>query len=70
MRRFLRVTQLRTSEWEPATWPIRAGRFGVPIDHVYVRPPLKIRSLRRLADAYGSNHYGLLAEIAMTGAER
>jgi endonuclease/exonuclease/phosphatase (EEP) superfamily protein YafD len=68
MRRFLRLTGLKTVEWEPATWPIRAGVFGVPIDHVYARPPLKIKSLTRLADAHGSNHYGLMAEIAITGA--
>ncbi|MFB9952260.1 endonuclease/exonuclease/phosphatase family protein [Rhizobium puerariae] len=68
MRRFLRVTELRTGEWEPATWPIKAGRFGVPIDHIYVRAPLKIKSLKRLADAHGSNHYGLVAEIAITGS--
>ncbi|WP_162894968.1 endonuclease/exonuclease/phosphatase family protein [Rhizobium terrae] len=67
MRRFLRITGLKTYEWEPATWPIRAGAFGVPIDHVYVREPLKIKSLTRLPDALGSNHFALLAEIAITG---
>ncbi|MGK6312444.1 endonuclease/exonuclease/phosphatase family protein [Neorhizobium sp. DT-125] len=70
MRRFLRVTQLKTGAWEPATWPIRAGAFGVPIDHVYARAPLKIKSVTRLPDAHGSNHYGLIAEIAITGPAR
>jgi endonuclease/exonuclease/phosphatase (EEP) superfamily protein YafD len=68
MRRFLSLTQLKTGGWEPATWPIRAGRFGVPIDHVYARAPLKIKSVRQLPDAQGSNHYGLIAEIAITGS--
>lgn len=70
MRRFLSLTELKTAEWEPATWPIRAGVFGVPIDHVYARAPLKIKSLTRLADTHGSNHYGLMAEIAITGDGR
>lgn len=68
MRRFLGVTELKTGSWEPATWPIRAGPFGVPIDHIYVRAPLKIKSVMRIPDAHGSNHYGLTAEIAITGA--
>lgn len=68
MRRFLRITKLRTGGWEPPTWPIRAGRLGVPIDHVYVRAPLKIKSVTQIPDAHGSNHYGLIAEIAITGA--
>jgi endonuclease/exonuclease/phosphatase (EEP) superfamily protein YafD len=67
MRAFLKWTNLHTASWEPATWPIRAGMFGVPIDHVYVRSPLKIKSLTPLPDALGSNHNGLLAEIAITG---
>ncbi len=65
MRRFLKLTGLRTYSWEPATWPIRAGPFGLAIDHVYVRSPLEIRSLRTLPQAHGSNHAGLLAEIAL-----
>jgi len=67
MRRFLRVTQLKTGAWEPATWPTRARGLGVPIDHVFARAPLKIKSVTRLPDAQGSNHYGLIAEIAVTG---
>jgi endonuclease/exonuclease/phosphatase (EEP) superfamily protein YafD len=67
MRRFLSNTDLASAGFEPATWPIRAGVFGLPIDHVYARAPLKIKSLTRIADALGSNHYGLIAEIAITG---
>ena len=65
MRTFLRSTGLRTAASEPATWPVRAHWAGVAIDHVFVRPPLAIKSLERLPDALGSNHYGLLAEIAV-----
>lgn len=65
IRQFLRWTGLRTAGWEPPTWPDWAGWLGVPIDHVYVRPPLRITSLRRLPDPLGSNHYGLVADIAL-----
>lgn len=66
MQNFLKTTGLRTALWEPATWPVEAGRFGLPVDHIYARPPLKIISVTRLPDAYGSNHYGLTAEIAIS----
>jgi endonuclease/exonuclease/phosphatase (EEP) superfamily protein YafD len=39
----------------------------VPIDHVYVRAPLKIKTLTRMPDALGSNHDGLVADIVFTG---
>lgn len=67
VREFLRWTDLRAASWEPATWPIELGPFGLAIDHVYVRAPLKFRSVERLRDAHGSNHAGLMAEIAITG---
>jgi endonuclease/exonuclease/phosphatase (EEP) superfamily protein YafD len=67
MRAFLKWTDLHPAGWEAATWPIEAGAFGVPIDHVFVRAPLTIRTLQRLPDAIGSNHYGLMADIAITG---
>jgi len=65
VRTFLRWNGLRTAPFEPPTWPSWAGWFGVPIDHVYVREPLRIRSLERLPSAMGSNHYGLMAEIVL-----
>jgi endonuclease/exonuclease/phosphatase (EEP) superfamily protein YafD len=65
IRQFLRWTGLRTAGWEPPTWPAWAGWLGVPIDHVYVRAPLRITSLRRLPDPLGSNHYGLIADITL-----
>lgn len=65
IRQFLRWTGLRKAGWEPPTWPTELGWAGVPIDHVYVRPPLGIASLDRLPEALGSNHFGLMAEIRM-----
>lgn len=65
MRMLLRRTGLASAGREPATWPVRAGLLGVAIDHVYARPPLAITTLDRPPDALGSNHYGLMAEIAV-----
>ena len=65
MRMFLRWTAMKTAQREPATWPAELGSFGLPIDHIYVRAPLKIRSLTRLPDSLGSNHFGLIAEVAL-----
>lgn len=66
IRMFLRWTRLRTADWEPPTWPTRLGPLGLPIDHVYVRAPLKIRSLSNLPETYGSNHAGLVADIVFS----
>lgn len=67
IRAFFTWTGLRKAAYEPATWPVKLGFFGLPIDHVYVRPPMKIRSVSRLPSAYGSNHAGLIADLAITG---
>jgi len=52
----------------PATWPVRLGPLGVPIDNVFTRAPLVISEVNALEDAMGSNHRGLLAEIRLTGS--
>ncbi len=49
----------------PATWPVRFGPLGVPIDNVFTRAPLLIERIESLDDAMGSNHRGLVAEIAL-----
>ncbi len=67
IRNFFIWTGLRTASYEPPTWPIRLGMLGLPIDHVYVRPPMKIRSVSALPSAYGSNHAGLMAELVISG---
>ncbi len=65
IQRFMRATGFNTVFPEPATWPIRAGAFGIAIDHVLVRPPLRLTSVTRMDDSIGSNHFGLMAEIAI-----
>lgn len=67
IRSFFTWTGLRTASYEPPTWPVKLGIFGLPIDHVYVRPPMKIRSVSALPSAYGSNHAGLMAELVISG---
>ncbi len=65
MQRFLRTTGFRTAFPEPATWPVKAGRFGIGIDHIFTRPPLRLKSIERIEDNMGSNHFGLMAEFTV-----
>ncbi len=62
---FVRATGLNTVFPEPATWPTRASKLGIAIDHVLTRPPLRLVSVKQIEDNAGSNHYGLIAEIAI-----
>lgn len=60
---FLRSSKMKKDPFEPATWPTEIGPFGIAIDHVYTRAPLRIGSVNRIRDSHGSNHYGLLADL-------
>lgn len=51
----------------PATWPVRSGPFGVPIDNIFTRGPLVITEIEALPDSMGSNHRGLRATISVAG---
>lgn len=66
MQAFLRRHALQATGSEPATWPVAAGVFGIPIDHIYVSKDIAPLSLTRMADHYGSNHYGLIADLALS----
>jgi endonuclease/exonuclease/phosphatase (EEP) superfamily protein YafD len=63
IQHFLRNAGFKSVFPEPATWPTRAGDFGISIDHVLARPPLQLKSLTRIKDSLGSNHFGLMAEF-------
>lgn len=63
IRKFLRETRLMTFESEPHTIPVRLPAIGLAIDHVFVRDPMRIKSLTRAPDPLGSNHFGLVAEL-------
>jgi len=65
--RFLGAADLRLSVPAPGTWPVLAGDVGLPIDHILVREPAAISSLRALSDSLGSNHRGIVADILIPG---
>lgn len=61
--RLARAQKLIPPPGYPATWPVRLGPFGVPIDNMWTRGPLYISSIEAIEDAMGSNHRGLMAEL-------
>ncbi|MGV3550074.1 endonuclease/exonuclease/phosphatase family protein [Rhizobium sp.] len=63
VRRFMTENKLMTAPSEPATWPVAAPAIGMAIDHMFVADPLRFKSLQALPETYGSNHFGLVAEI-------
>lgn len=63
VRRFVTEAKLMTAEKEPETWPVDAPKAGMAIDHVFVQGELRFRTLARLPETFGSNHFGLTAEI-------
>lgn len=65
LKRLIERGNLLTAPTYPATWPVRLGPLGVPIDNVFTRSGLVIETLRALDDAMGSNHRGLWAEISL-----
>ncbi|QND47780.1 endonuclease [Rhizobium lusitanum] len=66
MRDFLKDTELSHAFPEPATWPVMAGAYGIAIDHVFARAPLRLISVRQIPDAMGSNHFGLMTEFSVS----
>ncbi len=64
-----RDTKLKFAQVPPATWPTRAGAFGIPIDHVMVGNGAQMVSLQAWGDdGLGSNHFGLLAQLSLPQA--
>lgn len=59
------ATGLKRAALEPGTWPVELGDLGAPIDHVLVSDDAVLTSLSTMPDHFGSNHRGLLAEIAL-----
>lgn len=59
--------KLAPGPFYPATWPVRLGPLGVPIDNVFARAPLVIEQVDAMGDSMGSNHRGLIAEIGLAG---
>jgi endonuclease/exonuclease/phosphatase (EEP) superfamily protein YafD len=67
MAAFVRNNKLVPAPNYPATWPIRLGALGVPIDNMFTRGDAVIRSIAALPEAYGSNHRGLEAVVDLVG---
>lgn len=65
MRRLQGEQGLGFARWPVPTWPAAAGPLGVPIDHVLVRDGVGILRLAPWGADLGSNHRGLIAEIAL-----
>lgn len=66
VQQVIRYLKLRTAPVEPGTWPVPGANtgLGIPIDHLYSRLPLVPLKVERMSDAYGSNHFGLIADFA------
>lgn len=52
----------------PATWPVRLGPVGVPIDNMLTRGEAQILTLEA-GDSHGSNHRPLWASIGLYAAD-
>lgn len=55
--------------WYPATWPVRLGPLGVPIDNMFTRGGALIETIEAPADSHGSNHLALRAQISLRAPE-
>lgn len=55
---------LSPGPWPAATWPVRLGALGVPIDNVFSRGSARLLTLEA-GDSHGSNHRPLRAEVGV-----
>jgi endonuclease/exonuclease/phosphatase (EEP) superfamily protein YafD len=60
------LTDSRRHRTLSVSWPVDLPVFGIPIDHVAVSPQFLILSHRRLPN-FGSDHYGVLVDLALQG---
>jgi endonuclease/exonuclease/phosphatase (EEP) superfamily protein YafD len=58
------LTDTRRGRTLRASWPTLLPLAGIPIDHVAVSSEFEILTHRRLPD-FGSDHYGVLVELAL-----
>ncbi|MEI4486726.1 endonuclease/exonuclease/phosphatase family protein [Frigidibacter sp. MR17.14] len=66
-RALLDESGLRAARVPVPTWPVGSGWAGVPIDNMFVRGGARLVSLKPFGAGLGSNHLGLLAEVALGG---
>lgn len=65
---FGRAQNLAPGPVQPATWPVRLGPLGVPIDNMFTRGSAQIISLES-GESIGSNHRPLWATVGLYGAD-
>lgn len=65
VRRLLTTTGFRGVRGQFGTWPIRLGGFGLPIDQLLTGPGTATTRVQPFGDGLGSNHRGVLADIAI-----
>jgi endonuclease/exonuclease/phosphatase (EEP) superfamily protein YafD len=65
LKEFFRKFGLAPMPFPVPTWPAKAGRFGVPIDHVLVSGGARLVSITPWGAGLGSNHRGLLVGISV-----
>lgn len=63
------LTDSRRGRTLSVSWPTMLPLAGIPIDHVTVNDAFTILSHRRLPN-FESDHYGVLVELALHGAEQ
>jgi endonuclease/exonuclease/phosphatase (EEP) superfamily protein YafD len=63
--RFLHENGLVPAPQLPATWPVRLGALGLPIDNRVTRGGLLIEDIYATEENFGSTHRGLVARIAI-----
>lgn len=64
LARLARASDLIPPPSHPATWPVRLGALGVPIDNMYSRGMARIEAIAS-GDNFGSNHRPLLATVGI-----
>ncbi len=65
LREIADTSGLRPLRWPPATWPVGAGRLGLPIDLAFTGNGAAITDIRSFGRGLGSNHMGFVAGIAL-----
>ena len=64
LSRYVRGAGVCASNVTHATWPEWLGPFGVPIDHIFLKPGVRLLSITTVSGT-GSDHKGLLATISI-----
>lgn len=64
MARYAAGARVCDANASDATWPVWLGPAGIPIDHVFLKPGLRLLSVATLSGS-GSDHKALLATVSL-----